>query len=142
MSVWPKPVPVTPPLSTAEGTLVSVSIHVEPHDLESLLEALAQVSFPINPQIYHDAAMLYRYPDGREESEPITLVEFPAYAGRLDEVRRAIDAYRFEPDCVRVTSMLDEIQSDLHLEPAPSGAQYTARYRLKRRVGEASSPVH
>ena len=46
MSVWPKTLPVTPSLSTAEGALVSVSIHVEPHCLESLLEALAQVSFP------------------------------------------------------------------------------------------------
>ena len=55
MSVWPKLPPVTPSLSTAEGALVSVSIHAEPHCLESLLEALAQVSFPINPQIYHDA---------------------------------------------------------------------------------------
>ena len=69
MSVWPKTLPVTTPsLSTAEGALVSVSIHAEPHCLESLLEALAQVSFPINPQIYHDAALVYRYADGREQT--------------------------------------------------------------------------
>ena len=77
MSVWPTTQPVTPSLSTAEGALVSVSIHVDdPHCLESLLEALAQVSFPINPQIYHDAALRYVYADGREEILPTTLVDF------------------------------------------------------------------
>jgi hypothetical protein len=137
MSVWPKTPPVTASLSTAEGTLVSVSIHVEPHCLESLLDALAQVSFPINPQIYHDAAMVYRYADGREETESITLVEFPAYAGRIDEVRRGLEAYSFDPQCIRITGMLDEIQSESQPEAAPAGAPYTARYRMKRRAAMA-----
>ncbi len=137
MSVWPKTVPVTPSLSTAEGTLVSVSIHAEPHCLESLLEALAQVSFPINPQIYHDAAMVYRYADGHEEAESITLVEFPAYAGRLDEVRRALESYSFDAECIRVNGMLDEIQAESHHEAAPAGAAYVSRYRMKRRVALA-----
>ena len=134
MSVWPEIPPVTPSLSTAEGALVSVSIHVEPPYLESLLEALALVSFPINPQIYHDAALVYRYADGREESESITLVEFPAYEGRLDEVRRTLQAYGFPPDCIHAVGMLDEIQSDLQREPAPDGASYVSRYRVKRRA--------
>src|SRR6266545_728376 len=129
MSVWP----VTPSLSTAEGTLISISIDVEPHSLESLLDALAQISFPVNPQIYHDAVMVYRYADGREETESITLVEFPAYTTWIDEVRRAIEAYAFDPACVRVTGMLDEIQCGLHPEAAPSGAPYLSRYRMKRR---------
>jgi hypothetical protein len=133
MSVWPKTLPATASLSTAEGTLVSISIHVEPHCLESLLEALAQVSFPINPQIYHDAAMVYRYADGREEAEAITLVEFPAYAGRLDEVRRGLEAYSFDAECVRVTGMLDEIHAEPQPEPAPPGASYVSRHRLKHR---------
>ena len=132
MSVWPT-LPVTASLSTAEGTLVSISIHVEPPCLESLLEALAQVSFPINPQIYHDAAMVYRYADGREEAESITLVEFPAYAGRFDEVRRALEAYSFDAECVRVTGMLDEIHAGPQPEPAPPGSGYVSRYRLKHR---------
>ena len=134
MSVWPKILPVTPSLSTAEGALVSVSIHVEPPCLESLLEALAMVSFPINPQIYHDAALVYRYPDGRDETESITLVEFPAYEGRLDEVRRAVQAYGFPPDCIHAIGMLDEIQSDLQKELAPEGAPYVSRYRVKHRA--------
>ena len=133
MSVWPKTLPVTPSLSTAEGALVSVSVHVEPHCLESLLEALALVSFPINPQIYHDAAMVYRYADGHDETESITLVEFPAYEGRLDEVRLAVQAYGFQPDCIHAIGMLDEIQSDPRPEPAPEGAVYVSRSRVKRR---------
>ena len=134
MSVWPKTPPVTPSLATAEGALVSISIHVEPPCLESLLEALALVSFPINPQIYHDAALVYRYADGREETESIPLVEFPAYEGRLDEVRCAVQAFGFPPDCIHAVGMLDEIQSDLQPEPAPAGAAYVSRYRLKRRA--------
>ena len=134
MSVWPKTLPVTPSLSTAEGALVSVSIHAEPHCLESLLEALAQVSFPINPQIYHDAALVYHYADGREQTVPITLVEFPAYENRLDEVSRAVQAYGFPPDCIHTVGMLDDIQSDQQKEPAPEGAPYVSRYRLKRRA--------
>ena len=137
MSVWPKTLPVTPSLSTAEGSLVSVSIHVEPHCLESLLEALALVSFPINPQIYHDAALVYRYADGREQTESITLVEFPAYEGRLEEVRRSVQSYGFAPECIHAVAMLDEIQSDLQKEPAPEGAPYVARYRVKRRAAVA-----
>jgi len=133
MSVWPNTLPATPSLSTAEGDLVSVSIHVEPHYLESLLEALALVSFPINPQIYHDAALVYRYADGRSETESVTLVEFPAYVGRLEEVRRAIRAYGFQPDCIHAIGMLDEIQSPLQPEPAPEGAAYVSRFRLKHR---------
>jgi hypothetical protein len=133
MSVWPNKLPVTPSLSTAEGALVSVSIHVQPHCLESLLEALALVSFPINPQIYHDAALVYRFTDGREETESITMVEFPAYEARLAEVRHAVQAYGFEPECIHAVGMLEEIQSDLQQEPAPAGAAYVSRYRLKHR---------
>ena len=133
MSVWPKTLPVTPSLSTAEGDLVSVSVHVEPHCLESLLEALALVSFPINPQIYHDAALVYRYADGHDEPESITLVEFPAYEGRLEEVRHAVQAYGFQPDCIHAIGMLDEIQSDPRPESAPEGAAYVSRSRVKRR---------
>ncbi len=133
MSVWPKTLSVTPALSTAEGALVSVSIHVEPHCLESLLEALALVSFPINPQIYHDAALVYRFADGHTKTESITLVEFPAYEGRLDEVRQSLQSFGFEADCIHAIAMLDEIQSDLQPEPAPKGAAYVSRYRVKRR---------
>jgi hypothetical protein len=133
MSVWPTTT-AGPLLSGSEGALVSVSIHVDPRHLESLLEALAQVSFPVNPQIYHDALMVYRYVDEREETEATTLVEFPAYAAQMEEVEHALDAYGFDPAIVHVTTMLEEIQSASQPEPAPRGAPYVSRYRVKHRI--------
>ena len=112
MSVWPKTLPASPSLLGREGALVSVSIDVDPRRLESLLEALAQATFPINPQIYHDAAVVYLYADGREQTRTATLVEFPAYEGRLDELRSTLGAYGFEPASVHAISMLDEIQRE------------------------------
>ena len=38
------------------------------------------------------------------------------------------------PDCIQTVGMLDEIQSDLQPEPAPDGAPYVSRYRVKRRA--------
>jgi hypothetical protein len=135
MSVWSETWPTVPSLSGREGELISISIAVDPRCLELLLEALAQAGFPINPQIYHNAAMVYRYADGREESEPATLVEFPAYGGQLDAVRRALKNCRFDPASLQVTGMLDQIHAECRPEPAPAGADYVARYRLKPQAG-------
>ena len=134
MSVWPVTLPAGPWLGSSEGELVSISIHVDPRFLESLLEALAQAPFPVNPQIYHDAGIVYCYADGREEAEETTLVEFPAYAARVDELRGALEAYGFDPSSVHVTGMLEEIQGERVTEPAPTGANYVSRYRIKRRA--------
>lgn len=81
-------------LSGNEGELVSVSVEVDARSLESLLEALSQVTFPINPQIYHG---------------PITTVEFPAYESRLDEVRRALAVQGFDLGRVHAVSMLEKV---------------------------------
>jgi len=132
MSVWAAAVP-TPSLSSHEGDLVSVSIDVVARDLEALLEALARVDFPINPQIYHDAEMVYRFSDGQEKTESTTLVEFPAYAGRLNEVREVLAAFRFDPGSVSVTGMWEEIHAESVSEPAPPGASYVSRRRSKSR---------
>src|SRR6185369_17182058 len=113
-----------------EGPLLSVSINVDPRHLESLLEALAQLTFPINPQIYHDAALIYHYSDDHEETEGTTLVEFPAYRAQLGDVRGALDAYGFDPNNLQVTEMLDEIHAEHPLEPAPAGAAYVSRHRV------------
>jgi hypothetical protein len=121
-----------------EGALVSVSINVDPRDLESLLEALAQVSFPINPQIYHDAALVYRFADDHEESEATTLVEFPAYEGQLQEISQGLAAFSFDPSCVHVNGMLDEIQATQPIEPAPAGSAYLGTYRVKRRAASTT----
>ena len=79
MSVW-QCTPSASPLCGSEGELVSVSISVDPRDLEGLLEALAHISFPINPQIYHA--------DGHSP-QARTVVEFPAYAGGTRSARAA-----------------------------------------------------
>ena len=97
MSVWPDAVPTSLSLSESEGALVSISIQVAPRHLESLLEALASIAFPINPQIYHELGVS-------------AVVEFPAYENHLSEVRCALQASGFDPQCMRVTSMLDAIR--------------------------------
>ncbi|MDR3702582.1 MAG: hypothetical protein P4L56_23250 [Candidatus Sulfopaludibacter sp.] len=97
MSVWPNAVPASLSLSESEGALVSVSIQVAPRHLESLLEALASIEFPINPQIYHELGVS-------------AVVEFPAYENHLGEVRQALRTSGFDPDCLRVTGMLDAIR--------------------------------
>ena len=122
-----------------EGVLVSVSIHVDPRHLESLLEALAQLQFPINPQIYHDAALIYHFPDLHEETEATTLVEFPAYDVQLDDVRGALSAYGFDPRTLQVTGMLDDIHAGSPEEPAPAGARWRSRTRVKHRKQSAIS---
>jgi hypothetical protein len=99
MSVW-QGTPSASALCGSEGELVAVSIFVDPRALEPLLDALAHLHFPLNPQIYHADA---------QAREPRTRVEFPAYAGRVPEVRQAAETVRGAE--VRVTSMLDEIHA-------------------------------
>ena len=131
MSVWPSSVAQNPSLKGSEGALISVSVSVEPRLLEDLLEALSQLQFPINPQIYHDAAVRFLYADGREEIQPTTLVEFPAYLDRLPEIRRVLESNGFRPDALHITGMLDEIHAECAPEPAPAGAPYVSLIRLK-----------
>lgn len=135
MSVWPVKLSPEPSLSGREGALVSVSISVEPRHLESLLEALAQMSFPINPQICHDATVVYRYADQHEEVETVTLVEFPAYSNQLEEVGRVLTAHGFDRSAIEVTSMLEEIQSAsaVEVDAAPVGASEAQQRRVKTR---------
>ena len=97
MSVWSTAVPAAVPLLGTEGALVSVSISVEPPRLEALLDALAYLDFPVNPQIYHDAG-------------PATLVEFPAYEKRLPEIRGHLEISGFPAKSVTATPMLDSIR--------------------------------
>jgi hypothetical protein len=111
MSVWPSVSPApSPALRGSEGELVSISVTVEPRDLEDLLEALASLEFPINPQIYHNAAVTYRAPDGTERTEPATLVEFPAYSERVAKVRKVLETSGFAAGTVVVAAMLDQMR--------------------------------
>ena len=117
MSVWPYTAPAPASLSSNEGELLLVSIAVEPRRLECLLETLAQLHFPVNPQIYHEAS-LARQPAG--PAEPETLVEFPAYEVHMEEVRRAFSDAGFDPQGVRAVSMLEEIHSSHGAGTAPT----------------------
>ncbi len=97
MSVGPECGAPSPALRGIEGELVSVRITIEPRMLEAALEALAGLDFPINPQIYHHPAS--------------TVVEFPAWAGRLNEVREALQQHGFDPAVLSVRNMLEDIRA-------------------------------
>ena len=125
-------------LRGSEGELVSISVAVEPRDLEELLEALAALDFPINPQIYHDAAVVYVEAGGRQRLEPATIVEFPAYGGRLSKIRAVLDAGGFSGSALSVSAMLDEIHSAEREEPAPAGANYAFRILRKHATALAA----
>jgi hypothetical protein len=112
MSVWSTAVPTSLPLAGAEGALVSVSVSVEPRRLEQLLDALAQLEFPINPAIYHDG--------------PATLVEFPAYENRLPEIRQMLESRGFPAACMNATAMLEQLHSHAGRQAAPTAGE-TAR---------------
>ena len=138
MSVWSfVPGTHSPALHGSEGELVSVSVTVEPRDLEDLLEALAALDFPINPQIYHDAAVVYVDSGGSQREQPATIVEFPAYAGGLPKIRSVLEASGFGSEPVSVSPMLDEIHAGDHTEPAPPGAGYA--YRILRKQAAVSA---
>jgi hypothetical protein len=124
VSVWPIAGDSGPSLNSVEGVLISISITVDACDLEALLDSLAQLDYPINPQIYHRAAAVYRYADGKEEAKATTIVEFPAYAGWLPGIRRIVESYGFSPTCVHSAPMLDELHDDSAPHPAPEGAPY------------------
>ncbi|HVP45370.1 MAG TPA: hypothetical protein VMT32_02260 [Bryobacteraceae bacterium] len=131
----------SPALVGSEGELISVSVTVEPRELEHLLEALAGLDFPINPEIYHDAAVVYVGHDGEQRLEPSTVVEFPAYAERLPKIRAVLETCGFPRDGVSVSRMLDEIHADDLAEPAPPGASYARRIVRKHATAAAAGKL-
>ena len=126
MSVQPGPFPEGGSLTGREGELVSVHVCVEPRRIEQLLETLAELPFPVNPQIYHSAGIGYVDADGRERIEPATIVEFPAFTERLEEVRARLAARGIGRDAVYIRGMLDEIHADYCVEAAPRGSAYSS----------------
>jgi hypothetical protein len=136
MSVWPSLPSAHAALRGSEGELVSISVTVEPRDLEDILEALAVPDFPINPQIYHDAAVIYVDRDGGQRAESSTLVEFPAYAAQLPKIRAVLESCGFAGDVVWVSPMLDEMHAGEHVQMAPPGASYA--YRILRKQAAAA----
>ncbi len=87
-------------LTGMDGELLSVRIEVPWRQLEELLEALAAVSFPINPQLAHGS--------------PTTTVELPAYSGQLQEVREALKGLGLSGLHVNVHRLWPELASGAH----------------------------
>jgi hypothetical protein len=112
--------------------LVSFAVRVNPRDLEDVLEALASLEFPVNPQIYHQAEISFHYADGNEIHETATLVEFPGYASWASDVCRALAVNGFDAGALHVTGMLEEIHSDGDFHAAPPGAPYQYLQIIKR----------
>jgi hypothetical protein len=81
-----------PALFGREGELISLRISVEPRLLEDLLETLASLEFPVNPELHHHPSEVS--------------VEFPAYSARIDEVRRALGRGGFNPNDLEHTRVL------------------------------------
>ena len=76
----------------SEGELILVRVSVEPRLLEDLLDALAHLDFPVNPELCHRVAQV--------------VVEFPAYEGKIDDVRRVLKSYGFDPPTIEKTRIL------------------------------------
>ncbi len=74
-----------------EGELISLCIATEPKLLEDLLEALAALDFPVNPQLYHRPAQV--------------LVEFPAYMNQVGQVRDALRQQGFDAGGIQVSRL-------------------------------------
>jgi hypothetical protein len=90
------PVPGETALFGREGELISLSIATDPKLLEDLLEALASLDFPVNPQLYHRPSEV--------------LVEFPAYSRQIEQVRAALVGQGFPG--VRISRPLACAESD------------------------------
>ncbi|HTC91124.1 MAG TPA: hypothetical protein VK686_22625 [Bryobacteraceae bacterium] len=80
-----------------EGELISLAIATEPKLLENLLEALASLDFPVNPQLYHRPAEV--------------LVEFPAYSTQVEQVRDALLKQGFDAGGIQVSRPLVRAES-------------------------------
>ena len=139
MGVRPLSTPAGPSLQSSEGELVNVSICVEPRLLERLLDALGLVSFPINPQIYHQAGIGYVYPDGHEETGPATMVEFPAYSDRLPEVRNVLRTRGLPAEAIQARGMIEDLHSGSFGMPAPQDSRF-ARIVFYRHLPEKACP--
>ena len=123
------------PLAGSEGSpLMLVSIEVEPRGLEALLETLARLDFPVNPEIYHDAAVVSVRDDGARTTRPATLVEFPAYQPQLENVRCALRVNGFDPESALALPMLSALRGGEVSEIAPRSPGCVRNFRVRRRT--------
>ncbi|MBM3787004.1 MAG: hypothetical protein FJW30_21820 [Acidobacteria bacterium] len=79
--------------SPIEGELVLVRVRIESRQLEDVLESLAELPFPVNPDLSHSGIQ--------------SLIEFPAFAARIDAVRKTLESFGAE---LTTQSMLAAIQ--------------------------------
>jgi hypothetical protein len=134
MSVWHEKA-CGAPLAGSEGSpLMLVSVEVEPRGLEALLETLARLDFPVNPEIYHDAAVVSVREDGARATRPATLVEFPAYQPQVERVRGALRMDGFDPESVVALPMLSALHAGEVAEVAPVSPGCVRSFRVRRRV--------
>jgi hypothetical protein len=80
--------------SPKEGELLLVRLSVESRQLEDVLEALADLPFPVNPDLRHTGLN--------------SVVEFPAFENRLDSVNAALAPFELRAETQR---MLDAIRA-------------------------------
>lgn len=80
--------------SRVEGELLLVRLRVESRYLEEVLESLAALPFPVNPDLQHVG--LY------------SVVEFPAYSSQLATVKGAVAPFEL---AVQTVPMLDAIRT-------------------------------
>ncbi len=73
------------------GELVMVRVMVSAKDLEEVLETLAELDFPVNPELFHRGAE--------------TTIEFPAYSGKLPQIFAVLR----DKGALETVSMLAEI---------------------------------
>lgn len=110
-------------LAGPEGELITVAIAAPARRLEALLDALARLDFPVNPQLYHEARVVYVRADGVEIEQPATMVEFPAWASRLPEIRGALEAAGLPREFLAYLPVLDAMrQACFRTEPPPGSA--------------------
>ena len=79
--------------SREEGELLLVRLRVESRHLEEVLDALAELPFPVNPELCHVG--IY------------SVIDFPAYEHSLETVREALAPFDLT---VETTPMLDAIR--------------------------------
>ena len=94
MTVPPQAASPEPALFGSNGELIAVRIATDPRLLEELLDALASLDFPVNPQLYHQTGQV--------------TVEFPAYSAQIEQVREALRTRGFDPESLELKPMLAE----------------------------------
>ncbi len=96
--IRPNYLPPADSLAGREGELILIRITVEPRLLERLLEALAETTYHINPQVFPNSAAGAR-------------VEFPAYESWARPISEAIRRNGLEPLEFEATRMVTRLAS-------------------------------